>query len=95
MKIGRFEEIEAWKEAREPAKMIYRATMDYSFRKDLGLSGQIQRAVVSTMANIAEGFDRQSKKEFANFLSYASASSSEVQSHLSEPFICRLGPRVY
>ena len=34
------------------------------------------------MANIAEGFDRQSKREFANFLNYASASTSEGQSHL-------------
>ena len=52
------------------------------FAQDFGLRNQIQRASVSVMANIAEGFGRHSDKEFANFLSVAHASVSEVQSHL-------------
>ena len=52
------------------------------FAKDFGLRNQIQRASVSIMANIAEGFRRRSDKEFANFLNMAHGSASETQSHL-------------
>ena len=62
--------------------MIYAATGNGSFAKDFGLRSQIQRASVSIMANIAEGFGRRSDKEFANFLNMAHGSVSETQSHL-------------
>ena len=82
MKIERFEDIQGWQEARKLTKEIYNLTKGFPFKKDQGLCGQIQKAAVSIMANIAEGFDRQSKKEFIKFLYYASGSGSEVQSHL-------------
>ena len=82
MKIERFEDIQGWQEARKLTKKVYELTNGFPFKKDLGLRGQVQEASVSIMANIAEGFDRQSKKEFSKFLNYASASASEVQSHL-------------
>jgi four helix bundle protein len=52
------------------------------FAQDFGLRNQVQRASVSVMANIAEGYGRHSDEEFANFLNMAHASVSEVQSHL-------------
>ncbi len=82
MRIERFEDIQGWQEARILTKMIYRLTKKLPFRRDQGLCRQIQEASVSIMANIAEGFDRQSKKEFTKFLYYSSGSASEVQSHL-------------
>lgn len=82
MKIERFEDIQGWQQARKLTKKIYELTNGFPFKKDIGLCGQIQKASVSIMANVAEGFDRQSKKEFSKFLNYASASASEVQSHL-------------
>ena len=82
MKIERFEDIQSWQEARVLTKQVYGITKEVQFRRDQALCGQIQRASVSIMANIAEGFDRQSRKEFVQFLYYASASASEVQSHL-------------
>jgi len=82
MKIERFEDIKAWQEARRLANLIYEFTKRPSFSKDFGLRDQIQRAAVSVMANIAEGFERKSRKEFRNFLSVALASCSEVKSHL-------------
>ncbi len=82
MKIERFEDIQGWQEARNLTKIIYELTKKLSFRRDRGLCRQIQEASVSVMSNIAEGFDRQSKKEFIKFLYYASGSESEVQSHL-------------
>lgn len=82
MKITRFEDLECWKEARKLAYMVYNATRDNSFKKDLRLSGQVQAAATSVMANIAEGFIRHSDKEFIQFLFIAMSSSAEVQSHL-------------
>jgi four helix bundle protein len=82
MKIKNFEEIEAWKEARNLNKLIYQITTRDPFKKDFGLTGQIQRASITVMANIAEGFDRQSDKEFIHYLNIASSSASEIQSHL-------------
>ena len=82
MKIQRFEDIQSWQEARILTRRIYGITKELPFKRDQALCGQIQRASVSIMANIAEGFDRQSRKEFVQFLYYASASGSEVQSHL-------------
>jgi four helix bundle protein len=82
MKIERFEDIQAWQEARKLTKKIYELTNKFPFKRDRGLCNQIQEASVSIMGNIAEGFDRQSKKEFTRFLDFASASTSEVQSHL-------------
>ncbi|HEY6121299.1 MAG TPA: four helix bundle protein [Pyrinomonadaceae bacterium] len=82
----KFEEIIAWQKARKATKKVYEATMQNNFAKDFGLRDQIQRATVSIMANIAEGFGRNSDKEFARFLDIAHASVSETQSHLYVAF---------
>ncbi len=84
--ITRFEDIQAWQEARKLVKMIYLLTSSGMLAKDFGLRDQIQRAAVSTMANIAEGFDCESKVEFARFLGYARRSAVEVQSLLYAAF---------
>lgn len=84
--ISRFEDIEGWQEARKLVKMIYALTNTGTFSKDFGLRDQVQRAAVSTMTNIAEGFDCDSKAEFARFLGYARRSAVEVQSLLYAAF---------
>jgi four helix bundle protein len=80
--IKKFEDIIAWQEARNLVKMIYKLTSTGEFSKDFGLRDQIRRASVSTMTNIAEGFDCESNVEFARFLVIARRSSVEVQSLL-------------
>jgi len=82
VKIERFEDIEAWKNAREIAQQVYSVTCSGDFARDFGLRDQVQRAAVSIMANIAEGFDGGSNKEFIRFLGYAFRSATELQSHL-------------
>lgn len=83
MKIERFEDINAWQEARELVKLVYSAIeSNQSFAKDFRLANQIQAAAVSSMANIAEGFSRQSRKEFIQFLFIAKGSAAEIQSHI-------------
>lgn len=77
MKIERFEDIETWKEARALVKAVYGTLHDC---RDWGYKDQIQRASISVMSNIAEGFDRGSNKEFIQFLVVARGSVSEVKS---------------
>lgn len=62
-RIGRFEEIEAWKEARELTRLIYVVTGDGPFARNYGLRDQMQRAATSIMANIAEGKARCGRGE--------------------------------
>ncbi len=78
----RFEEIEAWQNARQLVRSIYEITEKGKFARDFGLRDQIRRAAVSVMANIAEGFERGGNKEFTQFLSVAKASCGEVRSHM-------------
>jgi four helix bundle protein len=82
MRIRKFEEIESWKKSRELTSKIYWTTSKGKFTKDYGLRDQIQRAAVSIMANIAEGFSSGSSKSFLVFLRYSYRSASEVQSLL-------------
>jgi four helix bundle protein len=82
MKINSFEDLDCWQEARILVRKIYDATKEGNFRKDLRLTGQIQGAATSSMANIAEGFIRRSDKEFIQFLYISMSSSAEVRSHL-------------
>jgi four helix bundle protein len=81
-KIERFEDIVSWQRARELTREIYGCSKVGAFARDFGLRDQIQRASVSTMANIAEGFERGGDKEFIQFLSTSNGSCGEVRSHL-------------
>ena len=80
--IRKFEELVAWQRARELTVAVYQASRVRDFRRDFGLAAQVQRASVSIMANIAEGFERRRPAEFHQFLSVAKGSCAEVRSHL-------------
>jgi hypothetical protein len=66
--IKTFEELNVWQNARELVKLVYSFTRQEKFAKDYSLIGQITRAAISIMSNIAEGFERGSNKEFMQFL---------------------------
>jgi len=57
-------------------------TSQGTFARDFSLRDQIRRAAVSISSNIAEGFARQTDKEFVQFLYTARGSAAEVQSQL-------------
>jgi len=80
--ISRFEEIEAWKNARELTKQIYQLSAIGAFSRDFGLKDQIRRAAVSIMSNIAEGFESQTQALFIKYLGVAKASAGELRSQL-------------
>jgi four helix bundle protein len=81
-RIERFEDLIAWQKARFLAREIYKTTEDGHIARDLGLSGQMRRAAVSVMSNIAEGFERSSPGEFHHFLLIAKSSCAELRSQL-------------
>lgn len=78
----RFEDLDAWKVGRELANLIYAYGREGSLSKDFGFKDQIQRAAVSVMNNVSEGFERGSNKDFAKFLFIARGSVGEVRSML-------------
>ncbi len=77
MKIERFEDIEAWKEARKIVREVYRVLGPC---RDFGFRDQIQRAAISVMSNVAEDFESGSNREYARYLTIARASAAEVKS---------------
>lgn len=77
-----FEDLKVWQAARELVRLVYQLTSSQKFHKDAALRDQLRRAAVSSMANIAEGFERGSKREFGRFLYMARGSAGEVRSHL-------------
>ncbi len=77
--IQKFEDLICWQKSRELAKGIYRAFKNCS---DYGFRDQIQRAAVSIISNIAEGFERGTKQEFINYLYIAKGSAGEVRAQL-------------
>ena len=78
--VTRFEELIAWQEARKLMQLAYRVTSEGLFAKDFEMRDQFRAAALSSMTNIAEGFDNESSAEFARFLGMARRSAVEVQS---------------
>ncbi len=78
--IQKFEDLICWQRARELTKLIYQISRSRNF--DAGLANQIQRAAISVMSNVAEGFDRGTRQELINYLFIAKGSSGEVRCQL-------------
>ena len=87
-KIQRFEDLIAWQKARELTKKTCEMSRQGNFARDFDLAGQIRRAAVSIMSNIAEGFEREGQREFRQFLSIAKGSCAELRSQLYVAFDC-------
>ncbi|MCL4399661.1 four helix bundle protein [Patescibacteria group bacterium] len=77
--IQRFEDLIVWKKGRELTKEVYKA---FRSCRDGGFRDQIQRAAVSVISNIAEGFERGTRQEFLNYLFIAKGSAGEVRAQL-------------
>src|SRR5437588_6095494 len=77
-----FEDLESWRKARQTVRAIYDLTRRDPMCRDFGLCGQLQRAAVSIMSNIAEGFERHHLPEKIQFYNVARGSNAEVRSLL-------------
>jgi four helix bundle protein len=80
--IMTFEDLESWQKARKNVRTIYELSRGEEMRRDFGICGQIQRAGVSVMSNIAEGFERVHLLEKCQFYNVARGSTAEVRSLL-------------
>lgn len=80
--VTHFEDLDIWKLAREICKEVYRLTNRSPFNKDFSLKDQIRRSSGSIMDNIAEGFEREGRKEFIQYLSVSKGSAGECRSQL-------------
>jgi four helix bundle protein len=85
-KIECFEDLFIWQKAIEFAKEIYLITEKNGLKNDFGLKGQMRDSAVSISSNIAEGFERRSRKEYLNFLNIAKGSAGEIRSQLYVAF---------
>ena len=77
-----FEDLRVWQTARALTDAVYEHTKSGAFSKDFGLRDQIQRAAVSIMSNIAEGFESRTRSQFIHYLGQAKASAGEVRCQL-------------
>ena len=75
-----FENLESWQKARQIVRKIYELTRANELCRDFGMCGQLQRASVSIMSNIAEGFERRHLQEKLQFYNVARGSTAEVRS---------------
>lgn len=82
-RFSKIEEIEIWQEANALVIDIYKLTVKREFSKDFVLRDQIRKSGISIPSNIAEGFGRQSKKEFIKFLYYAKGSALELKTQIN------------
>jgi four helix bundle protein len=81
-KLSRFEDLVAWQKARSLAHEVFSLTGRSPFADDPDLRSQLRRAATSVMSNVAEGFERFTRKDFAHYLLVAKASCAEVRSLL-------------
>ncbi len=71
--------LEAWKQAMDLARRIYKATEGFPSEERFGLTAQLRRSAVSIPSNIAEGAGRGTRKEFVHFLHIARGSLCEIE----------------
>lgn len=82
MTVRSYRDLEVWQKAMDLVVSCYQLTREFPKNEIYGLDGQLQRAAVSIPANIAEGRQRQHSKEFLQFLSFASGSLAELETHI-------------
>lgn len=81
-KIESFEDLLVWQKGLKLVRQVYLVTRDGKLSKDFNLRDQLRGAALSIPSNIAEGFERASRKEYLNFLNIAKGSAGEVRSLL-------------
>lgn len=81
-KVNRFEDLRCWQASRKLVGNVYRLAETGRLSKDFETKGQLKRAALSSMNNIAEGFGKFSNKEFIRYLDTAQSSALEIKSIL-------------
>ena len=87
MKVSNYKELIVWKKSMILVKKTYEIVDRLPAYENYALSEQMRRSAISIPSNIAEGCERESKKEFVRFLSIANGSKSELLTQLE---ICKM-----
>jgi four helix bundle protein len=82
MKIESYQDLDTWKLGMEIAEDCYRLTRNYPKEELFGMTVQIRKASSSVPANIAEGYGRESTRDYIRFLQIAQGSLKENETHL-------------
>lgn len=82
MKTEGYKSLSVWQKAMELAREVYAVTERLPQKEHFGLYNQMRRAAVSVPSNIAEGFRRNTKKDYAHFVSVAHGSLSELETQM-------------
>ncbi len=85
-KVESFEDLLVWQKGMEIVKQVYFISKEGELCRDFAMRDQLRRAAISIPTNIAEGFERSSRKEYVNFLNFAKGSTGEVRSLLNVAF---------
>lgn len=80
--VRRFEDLEAWQTARELARGVYRAAENQKLAADRFLCDQMRRAAISVVSNVAEGFERGTRKQQIEFIYVAKGSVAELRAQV-------------
>jgi four helix bundle protein len=80
--IKNFKDLIVWQKGMDLVESIYQLTSDFPAEERYGLASQMRRAAISIPANISEGYARSSRKEYAQFVSIAYGSASELETFL-------------
>jgi four helix bundle protein len=82
MKVSNYKELIVWQKSMDLAEGVYKATVDFPKEETYGLTSQMRRSAVSVASNIAEGYSRNSRGEFIQFLGIAKGSLSELETQI-------------
>ena len=87
--INDYRDLDVWKHSMDLAVDIYRQTGHFPREEMFGLTSQMRRAASSIPANIAEGYGRQQRRSFVQYLRISQGSLKELETHLE--LACRVG----
>lgn len=82
MAVESYQDLTVWQKAMETVERCYQLTRTFPNQEVYGMTSQIRRAAVSIPANIAEGWGRESTREFIQFLRIAQGSLKELETLL-------------
>ena len=80
--IKSYRDLLVWQQAMDIAVAVYETTRSWPKEEIYGLTSQVRRAATSVPANIAEGYGRESRGSYQQFLRIAQGSLKEMETHL-------------
>lgn len=81
-RVSTFRDLHVWQKARVPVKQIYELTRSFPKEETYGLTGQLRRAAISLVSNLAEGSSKRSTREFIRFINISYGSLAEIEAQI-------------